>query len=79
MTKGITGTTGIPIGLDVSDRFTEAYAIDANGEFVASWRMATKAVALREQLSRYPGARVALEVGCHSPWISRQLRGMALK
>lgn len=74
MTKGITGTTGITIGLDVSDRFTEAYAIDANGEFVASWRMPTKAAALREQLSRYPGARVVLEVGCHSPWISRQLK-----
>ena len=75
MTKGITRKTGITIGLDVGDRFTEAYAIDANGEFVASWRMPTKAAVLREQLSRYPGARVVLEVGCHSPWISRQLRG----
>jgi len=74
MMEGITGTTAITIGLDVSDRFTEAYAIDANGEFVASWRMPTKAAALREQLSRYPGARVVLEVGCHSPWISRQLK-----
>jgi len=73
--KGIAGKTGITIGLDVSDRFTEAYAIDANGEFVASWRIPTKAAAFREQLSRYPGARVVLEVGCHSPWISRQLRG----
>src|SRR5262249_41681191 len=73
--KGIAGKTGITIGLDVSDRFTEAYAIDANGEFVASWRIPTKAAAFREQLSRDPGARVVLEVGCHSPWISRQLRG----
>jgi len=73
--KGIAGKAGITIGLDVSDRFTEAYAIDANGEFVASWRIPTKAAAFREQLSRYPGARVVLEVGCHSPWISRQLRG----
>jgi transposase len=30
--------------------------------------------ALRKGLSRYPGARVVLEVGCHSPWISRQLK-----
>jgi transposase len=74
MMEGITGTTAITIGLDVSDRFTEAYAIDANGEFVASWRMPAKAAVLREQLSRYPGARVVLEVGCHSPWISRQLK-----
>jgi len=75
MAKGITTTAqGITIGLDVSDRFTEAYAIDAQGEWVESWRMPTKQEALRSGLSRYPGARVVLEVGCHSPWISRQLK-----
>jgi transposase len=77
MTKGITravDTKGITIGLDVSDRFTEAYAIDADGEWVESWRMPTKQAALCEGLSRHPGVRVVLEVGCHSPWISRQLK-----
>jgi transposase len=74
MGKGITTTHGITIGLDVSDRFTEAYAIDGDGEWVESWRMPTKQGALREGLARYPGARVVLEVGCHSPWISRQLK-----
>lgn len=77
MTKGsarAADTKGITIGLDVSDRFTEAYAIDADGEWVQGWRMPTKQAVLREGLSRYPGARVVLEVGCHSPWISRQLK-----
>jgi transposase len=74
MAKGITAKMGITIGLDVSDRSTEAYAIDRDGEWLESWRMATKQGALREGLSRYPGARVVLEVGCHSPWISRQLK-----
>jgi transposase len=73
MGKGITTTHGITIGLDVSDRFTEAYALDEHGEWVESWRMPTKQGALREGLSRHLGARVVLEVGCHSPWISRQL------
>ena len=73
MAKGITAQTRITIGLDVSDRFTEAYAIGADGVWVASWRMPTKPQAIRDGLSRYPGARVVLEVGCHSPWISRQL------
>jgi transposase len=68
------GITRITIGLDVSDRFTEAYAIDAEGHWVESWRMPTKPAALRDGLSRYPGVRVVLEVGCHSPWISRQLQ-----
>lgn len=74
MAKGITRKVGVTIGLDVSDRFTEAYAIDADGEWVESWRMPTKQAALGEGLSRYPGVRVVLEVGCHSPWISRQLK-----
>ncbi|HME69604.1 MAG TPA: IS110 family transposase [Myxococcota bacterium] len=74
MEKSITSDTGITIGLDVSDRFSEAYAIDDRGAWVESWRMATKQEALRGSLARYPGARVVLEVGCHSPWISRQLK-----
>ena len=74
MSKGTTEATGITIGMDISDRFTEAYALDEHGEWVESWRMPTKQGALREGLSRYPGVRVVLEVGCHSPWISRQLK-----
>ncbi len=74
MGKSNTEARGITIGMDISDRFTEAYAIDGDGEWVESWRMPTKQAALREGLSRYPGARVVLEVGCHSPWISRQLK-----
>ncbi len=74
MGKGITTTHGITIGLDVSDRFTEAYAIDDEGAWVESWRIPTTPAAISKGLSRYPGARVVLEVGCHSPWMSRQLK-----
>jgi len=74
MSEGITANAKITIGLDVSDRFSEAYAIDAGGNWVESWRIPTNPEAIRKGLSRYPGARVVLEVGCHSPWISRQLQ-----
>jgi transposase len=74
MGEVITGDRRITIGMDVSDRFTEAYAMDDRGAWVESWRMPTKQEALRSGLSRYPGVRVVLEVGCHSPWISRQLK-----
>ena len=75
MGKGITTTHGITIGLDVSDRFTEACAIDDEGAWVESWRFPTTQAGVSKGLSRYPGARVVLEVGCHSPWMSRQLKG----
>ena len=74
MEESITRDARITIGLDVSDRFTEAYAIDEGGAWLESWRIPTKQAALRAGLARYAGARVVLEVGCHSPWISRQLK-----
>ena len=74
MGKGITTTHGITIGLDVSDRSTEACAIDGEGAWVESLRIPTKPLAVSKGLSRYPGARVVLEVGCHSPWMSRELK-----
>jgi len=46
----VRGTTGITIGLDVSDRFSEAYAIDADGVWLGSWRIPTKPEALRNGL-----------------------------
>ena len=36
MDKGITGDLGITIGMDVSDRFTEAFAVDDHGARRAS-------------------------------------------
>jgi hypothetical protein len=42
MDKGITGDLGITIGMDVSDRFAEAFAIDDQGEWIESWRMPTR-------------------------------------
>ena len=75
MGKGITTTHGVTIGLDVSDRSTEACAIDDDGTWVESWRFATTQTGVSKGLSRYSGARVVLEVGSHSPWMSREIQG----
>jgi transposase len=79
MDKGITANHGITIGLDVSDRFSEAYAIDSEGEWIESLRLRTSPEGLGKGLSRYRGARLVLEVGGHSPWISRQLEGQGFE
>jgi transposase len=75
MGEGITGGTGITIGLDVSDRCIETYTIDGAGAWLESGRMPTTREGLRKGLAGQAGARVVLEVGVHSPWISRQLVG----
>ena len=74
MEESITTNQGITIGLDVCDRFTEAYAIDGEGKWIESFRVPTTSEGLATGLSRYAGARVVLEVGAHSPWMSRQLK-----
>ncbi len=66
-------TTSLTIGLDVGDKFTYLCGLDDAGEVVLEERLPTRDPALRERFSNLPGARVALEVGRHSPWMSRLL------
>lgn len=66
-------TSLMTIGLDVSDRFTYLYALNPNGECAEEGRIATSREALRNRFRSMPRARVALETGTHSPWISRLL------
>ena len=61
------------IGLDVGDKTSRVLVLDATGTAVHEENLRTSTVALQRFFSRYPGARVALEVGTHSPWISRLL------
>jgi transposase len=62
---------GLTIGLDLGDRFTEGRVLDAAGEVVEAFRVRTTEVALSARLSTCPPSRVVLEVGTHSPWVSR--------
>lgn len=61
------------IGMDVSDKHCQIAVLDAGGAVVAAARVATEAGGIRRWFGRYPGARVVLEVGPHSPWLSRLL------
>jgi transposase len=61
----------LTIGLDLGDRFTEGRVIDSGGELVEGFRVRTTPRALSDRLASYPPSRIVLEVGTHSPWISR--------
>lgn len=67
------------IGLDLGDKKSRALVMDAEGNTVHEETLPTTSSALQGFFSRYPGARVALEVGTHSPWISRLLQGLGLE
>jgi transposase len=64
------------IGLDLGDKISRVLVMDANGKTVHEQSVRTTSSALQGFFGRHPGARVALEVGTHSPWISRLLESL---
>jgi transposase len=73
MDKNITANGRLTIGLDLGDKHTEACVMDSNGEVLETFRVRTTQVALDWALARFEAARVVLEVGTHSPWVSRRV------
>jgi transposase len=63
----------LTIGLDLGDRSSCYCVLDEAGKVVLEQRVSTTAKALREVFGAMPRSRVALEIGTHSPWISRLL------
>jgi transposase len=61
------------IGLDLGDRWHRFCVLGESGQVVEEGSVANNRVALSELSSRYPGALVVMEAGCHSPWVSRHL------
>ncbi len=61
----------LTIGIDLGDRRSRFYVVGGRGELVEEGWAATTGTGVREWLERYPGARVVLEAGTHSPWVSR--------
>lgn len=64
----------VTIGLDLGDRHTHFCVLDQAGDVVERGRVATKRSDLGKLLSRLPSARVVVEAGTHSPWVSRLIR-----
>lgn len=63
----------LTMGLDVGDRDTVICTIDAHGEVVERSRIRTSAAAVDRKFRDADRCRVVLEVGAHSPWMSRLL------
>jgi len=61
----------LTIGIDLGDRRSRVYVVDREAELVDARWVRTTRVALEEWLRPYAGARVVMEVGTHSPWVSR--------
>ena len=69
----------VTIGMDVSDKRSHIVVLDEHGEVVVEDSVPTRKPAMRKRLSGFAGARIAIEVGPHSPWLSRVLADMELE
>lgn len=64
----------VVVGLDLGDRYSWLCVLDEDGEVVEEGRIQTTDAALRRWFGARATARVAIEVGTHSPWVSRLLK-----
>jgi transposase len=71
MDKNITMTSGLTIGLDLGDKSTVGCIFSPSGEVVETFTVSTTMSALGRTMDGFDASRVVLEVGTHSPWISR--------
>ena len=63
----------LTVGLDLGDRTTRYCILDEAGEVVSEDQLPTAKTGLDWLFAKMPASRIALEVGTHSPWVSRHL------
>src|SRR6478736_9465356 len=63
----------LTIGLDLGDRNSWYCVVDEAGQIQLEQRVRTSVKALQEVFGTMARSRIALEIGTHSPWISRLL------
>ncbi len=66
----------LTIGVDLGDRNSWYCVLDEAGHIQVEQRVRTTAQALGEVFGAMPRSRIALEIGTHSPWISRLLSAL---
>jgi len=69
-------TGPIVIGMDLGDKTSRYCALDKRGEVVQEGSVATTKKGLEQIFGSRKRCRIALEVGTHSPWVSRLLSGL---
>lgn len=64
----------LTIGLDVGDKHSQVCILNAAGEVIEEARIRTTRAGINRYFTERDPASVTLEVGTHSPWISRALQ-----
>jgi len=71
--KSIRTMQSLTIGMDLGDKTSRFCVIDKAGNVVTEGGLATTRKAITEKFAGLKHCRIAIEVGTHSPWVSRLL------
>jgi transposase len=66
----------LTIGLDLGDTTSRVYEVNAAGDRVTEATISTTRAGLQRYFGGRPSCCVVLEVGTHSPWVSRELTAL---
>src|SRR5450432_461838 len=66
----------LTVGLDLGDSSSRYCILDEAGEKASEDKLSTTKTGLTAVFGKMPACRIALEVGTHSPWVSRHLAAM---
>lgn len=72
-TKTIPKDVSVIIGLDIGDRTSRYCVLDQDGTILLEAKLSTTVAGVNKEFAKMTRSRIALEVGTHSPWISREL------
>jgi len=72
-------TTKLTIGIDLGDRKHAICIIDQNGDVIHESMLSNTREDIARFLKNYPESLIAMEVGMHSPWLSRFLKSLGYR
>ena len=64
------------VGLDLGDHTSRYFGLDRDGKPTKEAGVATTKKSLTQVFAKMPRSRIAMEVGTHSPWVSRLLESL---
>lgn len=76
MQRSVLWVPNLTVGLDLGDRQSRVCEVDGWGQVVGYATVSTTPVMVEGYFRKRPRCRVVLEVGTHSPWVSRLLEGL---
>ena len=72
--KTIRKSDQITIGMDLGDKTSRCCLLNAAGDVLAEQACATTKKGMAQMFGAMRHCRIAIEVGTHSPWVSRELK-----